>query len=220
MESKLRIEVMVGLVFFIAMTILGYYTVIMSHEIIDPDNTYMLTVHFKDAGGLSVKDRIYVNGVLSGSVDSITLREGYVESRFELFNEFVLYENYKLFIKSDAVLGGKQINIDPGSSADQGGKLHALIDRNSILKGTLQDPFASISALIDENRSNIYASIKNIRDFTAKLNSGKGTIARLLNDDKLANQTDSLMSELRETLEDAREQAPVTSFIRAALTAF
>lgn len=220
MESKLRIELLVGLIFFCAMGILGYYTVIMSHEIIKPENTYMVTVHFTDTGGLTVKDRVYVNGVHSGAVSGITLREGFVETELELFNKFILYENYRLVVKSDAVLGGKQINIFPGKPAGPDGSTFAVVDKNSILKGKLEDPFASITSLIEENRGNIYATIKNVREFTEKMNKGKGTLARLLNDDKLVKQTDTLLKEVRETLEDAREQAPVTSFIRAALTAF
>ncbi len=220
MESRLRVELLVGFIFFCAIGILGYYTIIMSHEIIKADDTYMITVHFHDTGGLSVKDRVYVNGVMSGEVANVTLREGFVETKLELFNVFQLRDNYRLIIKSDAVMGGKQVNIFPGTPVDRDGKQRVAIDRNSILKGTLEDPFSSFTSLIEENRANIYASIKNIREFTEKINHGKGTMARLLNDDKLANQTDTILKELRETLEDAREQAPVTSFIRAALTAF
>jgi phospholipid/cholesterol/gamma-HCH transport system substrate-binding protein len=60
----------------------------------------------------------------------------------------------------------------------------------------------------------------NLAVVTAKLSSGEGTIGRLLMHDKMYQDADDLVKELRESVEDAREQAPVTSFIRAALTAF
>ena len=78
----------------------------------------------------------------------------------------------------------------------------------------------ALTALIEDNRENIHDSIRNIRDITAKINRGQGTVAKLINEDRIYSQTDELVKELRETIEDAREQAPITSFIRAALTAF
>jgi len=71
-----------------------------------------------------------------------------------------------------------------------------------------------------ENRENIYYLIKNIRGITEKLNSGEGTIGKLLADEEMHTKTDELIKDVKETLEDAREQAPITSFIRAALTIF
>jgi len=62
--------------------------------------------------------------------------------------------------------------------------------------------------------------IRNLRSFSEKLNSGQGTLSKLLTDDKIANQASDLLEQLRDTIEDAREQAPVTSFIKAALMAF
>ena len=58
------------------------------------------------------------------------------------------------------------------------------------------------------------------REISDKINYGQGTIGKLINKDNIHAQTDQLVKELRETIEDAREQAPITSFIKAALTAF
>ena len=211
---------MVGILFFVALGILGYYTVIMSHEVLKPENSYTLTVQFNDAGGLVENSRAFVNGVNSGKVVSIQLHDEYVEVVLLMFNRFTLYENYDIRIKSEAALGGKQININPGKKTDAKGRVFAVVSTGGLLVGSLDDPIATITSLVEENRENIYVSIRNIRDFTGKMNSGQGTVARLLNDGKLANQANDLLEQVRETVEDAREQAPVTSFIRAALTVF
>ena len=42
----------------------------------------------------------------------------------------------------------------------------------------------------------------------------------MINEDTIHADTGKLIKELRDAVEDSREQAPVTSFIRAALTAF
>ncbi len=89
------------------------------------------------------------------------------------------------------------------------------------------DPIGALSELISENRVNVRSTIKNIRDITDKINQGEGTLGLLINDDALHRNTsdlitdaDDVVEELRNTFEDAREQAPVTSFLRAVLTAF
>ncbi len=89
------------------------------------------------------------------------------------------------------------------------------------------DPIAGLAELISENRENVRKTIQNIRDITSKINKGQGTLGQLINDDELHRNASTLVDdaqvvarELRESLEDQREQAPVNSFIRAMLTAF
>ena len=96
------------------------------------------------------------------------------------------------------------------------------------MKGkTNEDPLVSLSELIAENRSDIRKTISNVADISGKINSGKGTLGRLINQDDIHSNVNTTLTdaqivlrELREGLEDTREQAPVTSFIRSALSAF
>lgn len=220
MRHGLRIEVGVGLVFFTAMAILAYYSILKSHEVLKPKDTYTMKAEFFDASGLEEKSKVLVNGVEAGRVTSITLLQNRVVVEMTMHHEFILYDNYRLLIQSEAALGGKLVAIYPGTQIDQEGDSHDLVARESMLQGTLNDPLASISQMIEENRENVYLTINNLRQFSEKLNSADGTVAKLMHDDKLATQAEDLMSTMKETVEDAREQAPVTSFIRAALTAF
>ncbi len=89
------------------------------------------------------------------------------------------------------------------------------------------DPIGGFAELISENRVNVREAILNMREITDKINTGQGTLGQLVNDDDLHRNAVTLISdaqivarELRENLEDQREQAPVNSFIRAWLTAF
>ncbi len=89
------------------------------------------------------------------------------------------------------------------------------------------DPLAGLSRLIDENREDVRKTINNLAMITGKINRGSGTLGQLVNDSELHDNAGSLVDDaqvvvkdLRETLEDTREQAPVNSFIRAALTAW
>jgi phospholipid/cholesterol/gamma-HCH transport system substrate-binding protein len=148
-----------------------------------------------------------------------------------------LYENYQMKIRNESLLSGRVIAIDPGSAypansieAKHTNKPIKTIDplTSTKLKGkTSDDPLVSLSELIAENRADVRKTISNIAEISSKINSGNGTIGKLINNDEIhANVNTTLtdaqivIRELREGLEDTREQAPVTSFIRAALTAF
>jgi len=62
----------------------------------------------------------------------------------------------------------------------------------------------------------LYDSARKLFDDLAqaadKLTKGEGTLGKLVNDKALYEQAERLASELRQAVEDAREQAPVTSF--------
>lgn len=169
-----------------------------------------------------------------------------VEVKLTLKGPIVLYENYSAVIKNESILSGRIIALDPGSrypldpksqepDTSQGevlilGKFTKDNSTESLppLRGRVtEDPLVSLSELIAENRADIRKIINNIAEATTKINQGQGTIGKLINETDLHKNVNTTLTdaqivlrELREGLEDFREQAPVTSFIRAALSAF
>ncbi|MDY6933554.1 MAG: MlaD family protein [Spirochaetota bacterium] len=213
-------EIAVGLFFFIALAILGYYTIIMNGGIFRSHEYYNMSVIFTDVEGLGKSDKVKVNGVLSGSVEAIQLREGGVWVLLKMFNSFKLYENYNIKIKNETALVGKYVGIYPGIEYDNG-KRYAIVESMENLQGeSVGDIFGIVTNFITENRANISKTVKNLEEITRKINTGKGTLGKLVNENQVHENTDGLISEIRESIEDLREQAPITSFIRAALTAF
>jgi phospholipid/cholesterol/gamma-HCH transport system substrate-binding protein len=217
---SVRNEIVVGIFFFIAMTILGYFTIIMSGEIFQRYEYYRITVIFPNIEGLGVNDKVKVNGVLSGVVEDIRLENNLVWVKLKMYNTFTLYENYKMKIMNETALGGKYVSIYPGTPFEDGREFAIIETRENLVGEAIADPFGIISEFIEENREDVRVAIRNIRDITQKINEGKGTLGKLVNEDKVHENTDDLIKELREAIEDTREQAPVTSFIRAALMAF
>ncbi|MCB1177478.1 MAG: MCE family protein [Leptospiraceae bacterium] len=165
-----------------------------------------------------------------------------VEVTLVIQSPLKIYENYDIKIKNESLLSGRMVAIDPGSEttlSTEGEKIPGDKKRNrpinikdntsfNKLEGkTSEDPLSSLSELISENRGDLRKIISNIADVTGKINNGNGTIGKLINSDELHSGVNTTLTdaqivlrELREGLEDTREQAPVTSFIRAALTAF
>lgn len=214
-------EIIVGIIFFLALGILGYFTIIMSADMFQAHKYYKVTIIFSNIDGLEKNSKVKVNGVLSGLVEDVKLMaDNNVFVILKMYNKFILYESYKIKIRNETALGGKFVGIDPGKDSING-KHYAVVETRNNLKGeSTADIFGELSDLIAENRANIYKTIKNIREITAKINTGQGTLGKLVNENKVYKNADDLIRDLRETMEDAREQAPITSFIRAALMAF
>jgi len=217
---NIKNEIAVGIFFFIGFLIIGYYTIILSGEIFESHEYYSMSIAFPSIEGLAVSDKVKVNGVVSGNVVDINLKDNKVFVNLKMYKKFLLYENYKISIKNETTLGGKYVRIYPGCEYEN--KKHfSLIQTKKNLHGSaIEDPIGLISEVIEENRENIYQTINNIRQITENVNKGKGTLGKLINDPIFHDNTDDLITEIREVIEDTREQAPVTGFIRAALSAF
>jgi len=174
----------------------------------------------------------------------------------ELKKDIIFFENYSISLKNESILSGKVVAIDPGNSEPVKGYYPKRIDvmwyssldmerlGRSAIKSNIKDinegktkivlsginagdPIAGLSELISENRENVKRTLSNIAEITDKINQGQGTIGQLINDSKLHDNANTVVSdakivvrEMRENLEDTREQAPVTSFIRILLTSF
>jgi len=213
-------EFIVGLVFISAMAVLGYFTILRG-ELLERRVYFTSSIIFNDVEGLKTGDKVLVNGVNMGTVEMIDLMEdSRVLVSVSLRRELKLYENYVITLKNQSALGGKVIAINPGTAEVEGEYFSRVTNTNNLKGNTIGDPLAKISELIDENRENIAVTLQNVREFTDKINRGKGTLGRLVNEDTIHADTGKLINELRDAVEDSREQAPVTSFIRAALTAF
>ncbi|MGE3163681.1 MAG: MlaD family protein [Planctomycetota bacterium] len=64
------------------------------------------------------------------------------------------------------------------------------------------------------------STLTNIEEISRKLNDGDGAFARLLNDPSLIEEATRLLTLLRESTEDLREQAPISSFVNVLFSAF
>ncbi|WP_411822523.1 mammalian cell entry protein Mce [Leptospira sp. 'Mane'] len=154
-----------------------------------------------------------------------------------------LFENYQITIKNESLLSGRVVSLDPGSKFEidpktkqfqMDGPTYSQVivqpkgSRFLPIQGKVtQDPLVSLSELISENRSDIRKTVQNIASITGKINQGQGTLGKLINENDVHKSVNTtlgdaqvVLKEIREGLEDTREQAPVTSFIRSALSAF
>lgn len=213
-------EFIVGVVFIFAMSVLGYFTIIKG-EFFEGRQYYPMTVIFNNVEGIAKGDQVQINGIPGGKIVSFDLLDdNRVKVTVKMYLKFRLYENYKIELRSQSALGGKVIIVTPGIPEENGMYYDEVDTREDLAGTTLGDPFTLVAEVINENRDDIRAGINNLSEFAEKMNKGNGTIARLVNEDTVHDEAGKTLKQVRDTIEDSREQAPVTSFIRAALTFF
>jgi phospholipid/cholesterol/gamma-HCH transport system substrate-binding protein len=222
--GMLKNELAVGILFFIGMSILGYFTIIMRDEFIETRPYTIVKVEFPDVNGLQRAERVKMMGVSVGSVNNVYLQNRLVIVEMKMYEKVTFYENYSIRIRQESLLSGKFVSLDTGTPYS-GSRQNLAIDLSTPLRGEQpSDLFALVEDVISENRSDIRMSVNNIRDIssnlkdvTGKIRRGEGTIGKLINEDQTQGVKE-LVKEVRDTVEDAREQAPITSFIRSILT--
>ena len=158
-------------------------------------STFRLNGVFKDVGGLQAGNNVRLSGINVGTVENIVL-----VSDTSVRVEIIIDESTRKFIKKDAVasigseglIGNKILIINPGT----GGKM--IIENNDTIETVqpinMDDIFISLKTTID-NSSNI---TRDLSKMTSSIESGQGTIGRLLMDKSLAQNFDSSIVYLKQ----------------------
>ncbi len=116
------IETVLGaVVLVVAIVFLGFsYS---SANVGDIDG-YEITADFTGTGGLGLGDDVQISGVKVGSISKIALKPDDYRARvtMEINDAIKLPDDSSAFISSVSLLGGKYMELQPGSSEDMLGK--------------------------------------------------------------------------------------------------
>lgn len=130
-----------------------------------------------------------------------------------------IYPNYRVRTLNAGVISGKHIDIDPGSGSAASilaprimatrdvsrliktGELH--LSRSEALEaGNFDDPMTVVADVLYENRDGVRQIIRNSRQITDRLNRGNGTVAALLNDDRLHRGLNEILGDSKDLTRD------------------
>ena len=188
--NKIKLGIFVSL--GIAVFILGIYFIGERQQLFR--STFRVSGVFKDVAGLQAGNNVRFSGINVGTIDNIS-----IISDTSVRVEILIDESTRKFIKKDAVasigseglMGNKILIINPGT----GGKKE--IENNDTIKTTqpinMDDVLISLKTTID-NTSYITNDLSKI---TNNIQSGKGTIGRLIMDQSLAQNFDSTFINLK-----------------------
>ena len=205
--KDLSLEFVIGVFFFAALAILGIFTITLSRDGLFNDKHEMV-VYFKQINGLSSGDNVLARGVNVGSVKDIVLEEKRVKVILELKQPVTLYDDQKIKIGFSSVLGGKFVDLNPGESANRIANQHTFSGKASadvvaemseflhVAKGMIQEFRTKLND--GEVLEKITKIVNNLDQITSNINAGKGTLGKLVKDDKLYEQASIELKKLGE----------------------
>jgi len=178
---ELSMEVLVGTFMFVALLSLCVFTIVLSRENVFKQ-TYPFEVVFNDVMGLRDGDNVVMRGMTVGKVKAMMLHGEGVRVVAALQRPVYLRKGYQIDVIISSVLGGRYLQIYEGTAGAEP------IAPNAVIQG--QTP-KDIMALVADVAS-------DLKDITGKINSGQGTMGKLLNDDALYNDARASLANLNE----------------------
>ncbi|MCK6448059.1 MAG: MlaD family protein [Planctomycetes bacterium] len=201
-----RRQLLLGGLFVTVIAILGYYTLFLTEFSLFKER-FGFTVYFPEAYGLRQGDSVLVAGIRQGRVKDMSYDptaefERRVTVTMLMDQPVELRDGFTIAIKDATLLGGKNIEIDPGPAG--GGT----IARDALLFGTIQrGALGALGDFVDKNGSRFENIVKNVDEVVADIKAGKGTVGRLVRDDELANKVDAAVTKIDATFDSASQIA-------------
>jgi len=189
--TKIRLGIFISL--GIAVFLIGIYFIGERQQLFR--STFRVSGVFKDVAGLQAGGNVRFSGINVGTVENID-----IVSDSSVRVEILIDENSRKFIKKDAIasigseglMGNKILIINPGQGKEKE------IQNNDIIKTVppinMDEVLLSLKTTID-NTSKI---TKDLSKITNDIQTGKGTIGRLLMDKSLAQNFDSAIVNLKQ----------------------
>lgn len=234
--DRIKRDTLLGLVFFGALGLLLWATINLTD--LSLGRVPPLHVFFQDAGGLRAGDPVMVLGKRIGKVAAVDYRKERRDLRIEVAlrmdEEIPLTSEYEIEIQDSSVLGGKQVQINPG--------LGEILHDGTELKGTtagnalervaepfsgkgplgqelkaavismkeffqhLNDPDTSIGAVVRSRAlyDEVLGSVQSVRRLLQATEAGQGLLGRLVSDTTLRDDGMQFIANLRMLSETLR----------------
>jgi len=198
MKTTSSQKIKIGLFTFAGIAVLVIAIFLLGNKKSLFNSTFDVYGTFKNVNGLQVGNNVRFAGINVGVVDNIQIVTDSAVRVDLTLNSTVkkfIKKDSKMSIGSDGLMGDKLVVISPGGSDSQeevgnGEQLTAVnpVDLDRII---------SKLTGIANNAGNL---IQNLSEITGKVNSGKGSLGRLLNNDKMANDLDATVKQAKKTM--------------------
>ncbi len=158
-------------------------------------STFRLSGEFKDVAGLQAGNNVRLSGINVGTVDNVS-----IISDTSVKVEILIDESTRKFIKKDAVasigseglMGNKVLIISPGT----GGK--RIIENNDIIATTQPTDMDEIMKSLKTTIDNTAYITGDLAKISTNIESGKGTIGRLMMDKEWRQDIETTIINLKE----------------------
>ena len=181
-------------------------------------DTFLVKVQFKNIAGTKEGNFVRFAGINIGTVETIQIIN---DSTVQL--ELNIEKNVQTYIKSDAIasigsdglMGDKLIMISAGNSGS------APVKNGGMLQGNNPINVDKVLSNLSKVTDNAMAITEGLAGIIEKVNSGKGSIGRLLTDDKLAKDMEKTIETAKTTASNVSKTATtVNENMEAAQSSF
>ncbi len=187
-KIRLGLFIVIGIfIFAIAVYIIG-----RQKNLFDP--VFRISTTFYNVSGLQVGNMVRFSGINVGTVDKIAIIN---DSTVQV--DMLIKENVQKFIKSDSqvgigsegIIGDRILILSQG-----GGKAPKIQDGDELISS---EPIETdeIIASLEITAHHAEAITKELAEMMVSINSGKGTIGRLIHDPSIANDLSKTMDNLK-----------------------
>jgi phospholipid/cholesterol/gamma-HCH transport system substrate-binding protein len=187
--------ILIGLVFLIAAILLIGN---LKESFVNKIELYSV---FEDVNGLQKGNNVWYMGVRIGTVSKISFKgksKVLVGLKVETNAKSFIYKDAKVKVSSDGLIGNKIMVIYGGSPTKKG------INNGDTLMVEKAYSTDEMIITLQENNKNILVITENLKNITENLNSGKGTMGKLFNDDLFYNQLSETVTQFNETILKAK----------------
>ena len=203
MDRNSRHDFLLGLVFFGALALLLYYTIVLTgFSLNEKEERY---AWFPQAQGLKEGDRVLVAGVQAGMVKEVALYDNRPDDRrigvkMQFTRTPNLRAGYSIRIAEFSALGGRVVQIEPGPSDSPP------LDGGAELIGTVApSALEGLTDLVARVGPDLEAVLGNLRTATDDLIAGSGVLGGLLYDEEMRADTADFLDSAAAIAKDIRE---------------
>ena len=180
-----------------AIFVLAVFIIGKQKNMFDP--VFKLTSTFLNVSGLQVGNNIRFSGINVGTVDNITIIN---DSMVRV--DMLVRQEVKKFIKSDSkvsigsegLIGNRLLTITQGSPNAP------IVSKNQQLQSIEPVETDAIIASLKETVANTEVVTKQAADMMLKINSGKGTLGRIIHDTEIAQNISKSIVNFENTSEE------------------
>ncbi len=223
----------VGLFFLLGLALTWVTFETLSGGKVFKDQGYNIIAGFQTLKELKNGDEVRMAGVKIGEVEKTRLSGRRAEAVLRISPDYHIKNDSTATIVMAGLIGTNYISIDLGSAnapelqdgdeiptkaspdlnavmsqiGDLGKKLEgALGNLGGALSGDGSSPgvIQKIDQLVTENRESIAKATNNLQQITEKVNTGNGTLGRLINDPKLHDELVATITEIRSGANEAK----------------
>jgi phospholipid/cholesterol/gamma-HCH transport system substrate-binding protein len=179
--------------------------------------SFTLNAVFSNVAGLLKGSNIWLFGVKVGTVKKISFygdAQVLVTMSIELDAEPHIHKGAFAKISSDGLIGNKIIVIYGGDSTSP------IIEKNDFLVVEQSISTDDMLATLQRTNQNLLAITTDFKSISKKIDSGKGTIAKLINDATMADKIGSTIDHLQTTMGNLNAASVDSKLVLANLTHF